>query len=58
MQFAKKDILDMASLSADEINLILDTADGMKEISTRPNARCAKARGGKPTARRSGEVLR
>ena len=33
MQFAKKDILDMESLSREEINLILDTADRMKEIS-------------------------
>ena len=32
MQFTKKDILDMESLSVDEINLILDTADKMKEI--------------------------
>lgn len=36
MQFLKKDILDMASLSPEEITLILDTADSMKEISERP----------------------
>ena len=45
MQFTKKDILDMASLSADEINLILDTADGMKEISTRPIKKVPTLRG-------------
>ncbi len=36
MPFEKKNILDMASLSVDEINMILDTADRMKEISQRP----------------------
>jgi len=36
MRFTKKDILDMESLSVDEINLILDTAYKMKEISIRP----------------------
>lgn len=36
MRFEKKDILDMDALSADEITLILDTADRMKEISERP----------------------
>ncbi len=36
MQFVKKNILDMDSLSAEEITLILDTACRMKEISERP----------------------
>jgi aspartate carbamoyltransferase catalytic subunit len=35
MQFSKKDILDMESLSVDEITLILNTAQQMKEISKR-----------------------
>lgn len=36
MQFTRKDILDIGSLSAEEITFILDTADKMKEISERP----------------------
>ncbi len=36
MQLSKKDILDIESLSVEEINLILDTAERMKEISERP----------------------
>ncbi len=36
MKFAKKDILDMESLSVGEIQCILDTAETLKEISTRP----------------------
>ena len=44
-QFAKKDILDMESLSVDEINLILDTADRMKEISIRPIKKVPTLRG-------------
>ncbi len=36
MQLSNKDILDIESLSVDEINLILDTAESMKEISERP----------------------
>lgn len=36
MQLSNKDILDIESLSVDEINLILDTAERMKEISERP----------------------
>ena len=35
MQFTKKDILGIASLSPAEIGLILDTAAGLKEISNR-----------------------
>lgn len=45
MQFAKKDILDMASLSAEEITLILDTAEKMKEISERPVKKVPTLRG-------------
>ncbi len=36
MQLGNKDILDIESLTIEEINLILDTAVGMKEISERP----------------------
>jgi len=36
MTWNRKDILDIASLSVDEIQLILNTADGLKEISQRP----------------------
>ena len=32
----RKDLVGIAELSADEISLILDTAVGMKEISSRP----------------------
>jgi len=45
MPFEKKDILDMESLSAEEITLILDTADKMKEISTRPIKKVPTLRG-------------
>ncbi|MDM8550517.1 aspartate carbamoyltransferase catalytic subunit [Desulfobacterales bacterium HSG2] len=45
MQFAKKDILDMASLSVEEITLILDTAEKMKEISERPVKKVPTLRG-------------
>ena len=45
MQFSKKDVLDMASLGADEITLILDTADRMKEISRRPVKKVPTLRG-------------
>ncbi len=45
MQFAKKDILDMESLSVDEIALILDTAQQMKEISKRPVKKVPTLRG-------------
>ncbi len=43
--FAKKDILDMASLTAGEIELILDTAGHMKEIGTRPVKKVPTLRG-------------
>lgn len=45
MQFDKKDILDIASLTPDEITLILDTAQGMKEISERPVKKVPTLRG-------------
>jgi aspartate carbamoyltransferase catalytic subunit len=45
MQFERKDILDIESLSADEITFILDTADRMKEISTRPVKKVPTLRG-------------
>ncbi|MCG6892119.1 MAG: aspartate carbamoyltransferase catalytic subunit [Desulfobacteraceae bacterium] len=45
MEFRRKDILDMASLSGDEIRMILDTAVGMKEISTRPIKKVPTLRG-------------
>ena len=45
MQLARKDILDMASLSVEEIDLILDTAERMKEISTRPVKKVPTLRG-------------
>jgi aspartate carbamoyltransferase catalytic subunit len=45
MQFAKKDILDIASLSAEDITLILDTAEKMKEISSRPVKKVPTLRG-------------
>lgn len=45
MQFAKRHILDMASLSADEIAFILDTAETMREISERPIKKVPTLRG-------------
>lgn len=45
MQFERKDILDMESLSADEITFILDTADRLKEISRRPVKKVPTLRG-------------
>ncbi len=45
MELAHKDILDMASLSAGEIALVLDTAAGMKEISRRPIKKVPTLRG-------------
>jgi aspartate carbamoyltransferase catalytic subunit len=45
MKFEKKDLLDMESLSAEEITLILDTADSLKEISTRPIKKVPTLRG-------------
>lgn len=45
MQLFKKDVLDMESLSTEKINLILDTAVGMKEISERPIKKVPTLRG-------------
>lgn len=45
MQLMKKDILDMDSLTEEEIGLILDTADHMKEISNRPIKKVPTLRG-------------
>jgi aspartate carbamoyltransferase catalytic subunit len=45
MEFTKKDILDMASLSVDEIGLVLDTAERMLEISRRPVKKVPTLRG-------------
>ncbi|MGE0087425.1 MAG: aspartate carbamoyltransferase catalytic subunit [Desulfococcaceae bacterium] len=45
MQFGRKDVLDMASLSAEEITIILDTAERMKEISRRPVKKVPTLRG-------------
>jgi aspartate carbamoyltransferase catalytic subunit len=45
MKFAKKDILDMESLSVGEIETILDTAETLKEISTRPIKKVPTLRG-------------
>jgi len=36
MEFSKKHILDVESLSSEEIKIILDTADSMKKINERP----------------------
>ena len=45
MQLRKKDILDIESLTVEEIHLILDTADGMREISERPIKKVPTLRG-------------
>jgi len=45
MRFEKKDILDIQSLTKDEITMILDTATGMKEISQRPVKKVPTLRG-------------
>jgi aspartate carbamoyltransferase catalytic subunit len=45
MALAKKDILDLASLSPEEIQLILDTAENMREISDRPIKKVPTLRG-------------
>ena len=41
----KKDILDMASLSVEEIQAILDMAETMREISERPIKKVPTLRG-------------
>jgi len=45
VKFEKKDILDIESLSRDEIGLILDTADSLKEISSRAIKKVPTLRG-------------
>ncbi len=45
MHFTKKHILDMESLSVEEIRMILDLADNMKEISERPIKKVPTLRG-------------
>ena len=45
MPFTKKHILDVESLTPDEIALILDTADNMKEISERSIKKVPTLRG-------------
>ncbi len=45
MRFEKKDILDIKSLDTEEITMILDTAQGMKEISERPVKKVPTLRG-------------
>ncbi|TWI77287.1 aspartate carbamoyltransferase [Desulfobotulus alkaliphilus] len=45
MYFSRKDILDIASLSVEEMTHILDTAQGMKEISLRPVKKVPTLRG-------------
>ena len=45
LKFTRKDILDIASLSVDEITLILDTAERMREISERPVKKVPTLRG-------------
>ena len=45
MRLANKDILDIESLSVEEIQAILDTAETLKEISTRPIKKVPTLRG-------------
>ncbi|MFH1156296.1 MAG: aspartate carbamoyltransferase catalytic subunit [Pseudomonadota bacterium] len=45
MRFEHKDILDIESLSLEDITMILDTAEGMKEISSRPVKKVPTLRG-------------
>ncbi len=45
LKFTKKDILEISSLSVEEITLILDTAERMKEISERPVKKVPTLRG-------------
>lgn len=45
MRFDRKDILDIHSLSKKEISMILDIAQGMKEISERPVKKVPTLRG-------------
>jgi aspartate carbamoyltransferase catalytic subunit len=45
MALEQKDVIDLASLSVDEIRLILDTAKSMREISERPIKKVPTLRG-------------
>jgi aspartate carbamoyltransferase catalytic subunit len=45
MQFTKKDVLDIESLSVEEIQAVLDTAETLREISTRPIKKVPTLRG-------------
>ncbi len=45
MGLEKKDVIDLASLSVEEIRLILDTANSMREISERPIKKVPTLRG-------------
>lgn len=45
MRFEHKDLLDIESLSVRDITMILDTAEGMKEISSRPVKKVPTLRG-------------
>jgi aspartate carbamoyltransferase catalytic subunit len=45
MNLVNKDVIDLASLTADEIQLILETADSMREISERPIKKVPTLRG-------------
>ena len=45
MGFSKKDLLDVESLTVNDISMILDTAEGMKEISERPVKKVPTLRG-------------
>lgn len=45
MAWSKKDILDMASLSVDEISAIIEVATSLKEISERPIKKAPTLRG-------------
>jgi len=45
MRFEHKDLLDIASLSSQDITMILDTAEGMKEINKRPVKKVPTLRG-------------
>lgn len=45
LKFTRKDILDISSLSVEEITLILDTAERMREISERPVKKVPTLRG-------------
>ncbi len=44
-RWTRKDLLDTDTLSRDEIELILDTAEGMHEVRSRPVAKVATLRG-------------